>query len=31
MIKHCFVFQPRLSWVEADRYYFRYHSQARTG
>lgn len=27
MIKHVFVFEPTVSWVEADRYYFRYHSK----
>lgn len=27
MIKHCFVFQPRVNWIETDRYYFRYHSK----
>lgn len=27
MIKHCFVFQPQMNWVETDRYYFRFHSK----
>jgi hypothetical protein len=27
MIKHVFVFQPAVNFIEADRYYFRFHSK----